>query len=174
MTDPDLTLLLAQSAKAVREDPIEARERFHAAAKAAAPEKPGVCGRCGVHHRRITTDQCQDRAVTEAKLQASVVGKAKRRGWTVAHAGRGFVGGGEEGEGHWVTPMLKGWPDLTLIKEGHRLIFIELKRELGEFEEGQLELLALLNTTGNYAIVVRPSDNREGRVNDILRDGAPI
>jgi hypothetical protein len=70
--------------------------------------------------------------------------------------------------------MMKGWPDLTLMKAGHRIIFIETKKELGDYEDGQLELLQLLNETGNHAIVVRPSDLREGRVKAILTRGSPI
>lgn len=110
----------------------------------------------------------------EKKLQESVVGRAKRRGWKVAHAGRGWVGGTEEQGGQWVTPMSPGWPDLTLAKEGHRLIFIELKRELGEVDDDQWFWLRLLNSTGNYAVIVRPSDLREGRVTAILNEGAPL
>jgi hypothetical protein len=33
--------------------------------------------------------------------------------------------------------MSPGWPDLTLAKEGHHLIFMELKREQGEVDEDQ-------------------------------------
>jgi hypothetical protein len=112
--------------------------------------------------------------MAEKALQASVVGRAKRRGWRVAHAGRGWVGGDEDGGGQWVTPMAKGWPDLTLAKEGHRLIFMELKREQGEVEEDQWTWLRLLNLTGNHAIVVRPSDLRSGKVTAILNEGAPL
>jgi len=70
--------------------------------------------------------------------------------------------------------MAKGWPDLTLVKPGHHIVFMELKRELGTVEPEQVGWINLLNRTGNYAIVVRPSDVREGRVNAILKDGAPL
>lgn len=133
-----------------------------------------ACPNCGVKHRSLTSDQCKDRKMTERALQTSVVGRAKRRKWTVAHAGKGFVGGSEEQGGQFVTPMAKGWPDLTLAKEGHRLIFIELKRELGEVDEAQWFWLRLLNLTGNHAIIIRPSDLREGRVTRILDEGSPL
>ena len=136
--------------------------------------KAPLCDNCGVRHRSLTADQCRDRQMPEKKLQDSVVGRAKRRGWKVAHAGRGWVGGTEEQGGQWVTPMAKGWPDLTLAKEGHSLIFIELKRELGEVDDDQWFWLRLLNSTGNYAVIVRPSDLREGRVTTILNEGAPL
>lgn len=109
--------------------------------------------------------------MTEASLQAKVVGRAKRRGWAVAHAGKGWVGGEE---GQFVTPMAPGWPDLTLAKAGSRLIFMELKREQGEVSEEQLFWLRLLNECGARAIIVRPSDLREGRVRAILDHGDPL
>lgn len=138
-----------------------------------APKTP-QCANCGVRHRSLTFEQCQDRQMAEKTLQDRVVGRAKRRGWKVAHAGKGWVGDHETGTGQFVTPMAPGWPDLTLAKEGHSLIFIELKRQLGEVDDEQWFWLRLLNNTGNYAIVVRPSDLREGKVNAILNEGAPL
>ena len=132
------------------------------------------CGNCGKRHRLLTTDQCIDRSMSEKTLQDRVRDRAKRRGWQVAHAGRGYVGNAETGEGQFVTPMAPGWPDFTLAKAGHHLIFIEFKKELGEVDEKQWQWLTLLNMTGNKAIIVRPSDLREGRVTAILNQGSPI
>jgi hypothetical protein len=132
------------------------------------------CPHCAVKHRFITADQCLDRKMSEKTLQDRVVGRAKRRGWAVAHAGKGWVGGKEAGEGQFVTPMAPGWPDLTLARAGSRLIFIELKREQGEVSEEQWFWLRLLNLCGARAIIVRPSDLREGRVNAILDEGSPL
>lgn len=112
--------------------------------------------------------------MSEKTLQDRVRDRAKRRGWRVAHAGRGWVGDREGGEGQFITPMAPGWPDLTLAKSGHRLIFMELKKELGEVDDEQIAWLQLLNSTGNHAIIVRPSDLREGRVTQILNEGSPI
>lgn len=112
--------------------------------------------------------------MSERILQDRVVDRAKRRGWKVAHAGKGFVGGNEASGGQFITPMSPGWPDLTLAKPGHRLIFIELKRENGVVSDEQVAWLQLLNQTGNIAIVVRPSDLRMGRVNAILNGGKPL
>ena len=137
-------------------------------------EKPPECPNCGVRHRTITFDQCVDRSMSEKTLQDRVVGRAKRRNWKVAHAGRAWVGDREEGTGQFITPMAKGWPDLTLAKEGHKLIFIELKTEEGQVDDDQWLWLRLLNSTGNYAVIVRPSDLREGRVTAILNEGAPL
>lgn len=112
--------------------------------------------------------------MSEARLQQRVLYRARKHGWRVAHAGRGWVGGDEDSPGVVVTPMAKGWPDLTCAKSGHRLIFIELKREQGEVEPEQWEWLQLLNETGARAVIVRPSDLREGRVEAIFRGGSPL
>ena len=131
------------------------------------------CPHCQVKHRLITAEECLDRSMTEKTLQDRVVGRAKRAGWTVAHAGRAWVGG--EGEaGSWITPMSPGWPDLTLAKAGHRLIFLEIKREHGEVEEVQWTWLRLLAQCGARAAIIRPSDLREGRVKAILDEGSPL
>ena len=73
-----------------------------------------------------------------------------------------------------MTPMSPGWPDLTLARAGSRIIFMELKREQGEVAEEQWVWLRLLNLCGARAIIVRPSDLREGRVNEILDKGSPL
>jgi hypothetical protein len=112
--------------------------------------------------------------MSEKTLQDRVVGRAKRRGWTVAHAGKGLVGDISAGEARFVTPMSPGWPDLTLAKAGNRLLFIELKREQGEVSEDQWIWLTLLNLCGACAIIVKPSDLREGRVTAILDAGSPL
>ena len=95
------------------------------------------CPHCAVKHRSITADQCLDRSMSEKTLQSRVMGRAKRRGWTIAHAGKGWVGGSDDEKGSWITPMSPGWPDLTLAKAGHRLLFFEFKREQGEVEPEQ-------------------------------------
>lgn len=172
-SEPDLTLLLKVSAQAVRADKTAAKARFRSAAERAAPARPVPCANCGVKHRSLTAEQCEDRAMSEVDLQKRVIYRLKRDGWKFAHAGRAWVGG-EGDAGHWVTPMSKGWPDLTCAKAGHRLVFLELKREQGEVEPEQLEWLALLNATGARAVVIRPSDLREGRVDAITRQGSPL
>jgi len=122
------------------------------------------CPHCGVKHRMITPDECVDRRMSEKTLQNRVVARAKRRGWDVKHVGKGLTGV----DGVWVSTA-KGFPDLFMLHEGMmRVLAIELKREAGEFEPGQLEYLQLLNLCGIPAVVVRPSDLREGRVDAIL------
>jgi len=131
-----------------------------------------ICPNCGAKHRTITVEQCEDRQMPEKVLQNRVVGRAKRRNWQVAHAGKGWVG--DQETGMFITPMAKGWPDLTLAKEGHRLVFLELKREQGEVDDDQWFWLRLLGSTGNKVAVIRPSDLRSGLVTRILNEGSPI
>lgn len=109
--------------------------------------------------------------MSERTLQDRVVARAKRRGWTVAHAGKGWVGDSETGAGQFVTPMAPGWPDLFMLnpRQAPFRLAIELKREAGVLSEDQVRWLELLNACGVPAVVVRPSDLREGRVNAILR-----
>ena len=137
-------------------------------------DRPIPCPHCGVRHRSLTPDQCQDRHVTEDSLTDRVVYRSKKWGWTQAHAGRGIVGVRDDGSPIIITPMAVGWPDRTFCKAGHRIIFMELKRELGEVTEEQWFWLKLLNLTGNRAIIVRPSDLRGGKVDAIFRLGAPV
>lgn len=133
----------------------------------------GLCPGCHkpVRHRTITPEQCADRQLSEAKLQERVLYRARKWGWKVAHAGRGQVSETPEGQPVFITPMAPGWPDLFLLNPRHDppRLAIELKREQGELEPGQIEYLHLLNECGIPAVVVRPSDLREGRVAAILR-----
>jgi hypothetical protein len=107
--------------------------------------------------------------MSETKLSDRVKYRAIKHGWKHAHAGRLQLP-----DGRWITPMSAGWPDWTFAKPGHRLLFVELKKELGEVEPEQVVWLQILAQTGNYAMVWRPSDLREGRVEQIFRHGAPL
>lgn len=129
----------------------------------------GHCPHCGVKHRTITPDQCSDRRMSESTLQSRIVERAKRRGWRVAHAGKGMAAYDKAGNPIWVTQMAKGWPDLFMLNESQRRsLAIECKREEGVFEDGQIEWLQALNACGIDAVVIRPSDLRTGKVNAIL------
>lgn len=164
-------MLLKSSLKALADDPEEAKERFRAAAKANAEPCPS-CGKVIIHRKGL--GWCQDNEMSEKTLQNRIISRARTRGWKVAHVGRGWVGDLATGDGQYVTSMSPGWPDLTLAKVGHHLIFFELKREAGIVEPEQMEWLKLINSTGNYGIVLRPSDLRSGVVKTILTEGAPI
>jgi hypothetical protein len=133
-------------------------------------ERPGACANCGVRHRVKTYEQCVDGNMSERVLQDRVVGRAKRKGWKVAHAGRGIAGYDKEDKPIFVTPMAKGWPDLFMLNPRHDppVLVIELKREDGVVEPDQLVWLDMMNECGIPAVVVRPSDLRLGRVKAIL------
>ena len=122
----------------------------------------------------MTVEQCKDRRLTEAKLQSRVLYRAKKYGWRIAHAQRGIVGETEDGHPIIRTSMAPGWPDIVCAKAGNRLIFMELKAQLGELDPDQLVWATLLNSCGARAIIVRPSDLREGRVDAIFRHGDPL
>ena len=127
------------------------------------------CRRCGKHHRSITEVECADRSMTEHQLQSRVLYRAKKYGWKVAHAGRGIIER-EDGTKTVTTPMSVGWPDLMCFKVGHNppVVAMELKREVGDLQPEQVDWLLLMNECGIPAILVRPSDLREGRVTAIL------
>lgn len=151
---------LKRSIAMLAKDPIAAKQAF-------AGELKQHCPHCGVKHRTLTPDDCVDRRMSEKTLQNRVVARAKARGWVVKHVGKGMTGA----EGIWVSTAAN-FPDLFMLHEKQRrALAIELKRQQGDFEPGQLEYLQLLNVCGIPAVVIRPSDLRLGRVNAIL--GAP-
>jgi len=160
--------LLRRSVQMMLTDPVAAGKAFHAIAEATAP----LCSSCKRPTKhRLGVEWCQDRQMSERKLQDRIVARAKRRGWTVAHAGKGWVGNQETGEGQFVTPMMPGWPDLFLLNpnaKGPRAMAIECKREDGVVSPEQFIVLRLLNACGVPAVVVRPSDLRKGRVSAIM------
>lgn len=148
---------LRRSVQMVKEDPKAAKEAFSAAAAAYCPVHK-------VKHRSITPEECKDRQMKESTLQSRVVDRAKRRGWVVRHVGKGLTGE----DGVWVSTA-KDFPDLFLLHPvWHRVLAMELKREEGKFQPGQLEYLQMLNLCGIPAVVIRPSDLRLGNVNAIL------
>lgn len=164
----DETFLMARSAQMVAEDPDAAKQAFREAAKANTEPCPS-CGK-RIRHRK-GLDWCKDDQMSERTLQDRIVDRAKRRGWTVAHAGKAWVGDHDTGEGHWVTPMLKGWPDLFLMNpkaRTYKVFFIECKDQKSEPDPDQVIVMKLLIACGIPGAVIHPSDLREGRVNAIL------
>jgi hypothetical protein len=165
----DETFLLRRSIAMVEEDPDAAKEAFAEAAKANMEPCPS-CGKQIKHRKGL--GWCQDDQMSEKTLQNRIVDRAKRRGWTVAHAGKGWVGDHETGEGQFVTPMMKGWPDLFLMnptsKAMYKVFFIECKRQSEDPDPDQVRVMNLLIACGILGAVIRPNDLREGRVNAIL------
>lgn len=145
----------------LQDDPKGAKAAFKA-------ELDGHCPHCGVKHRTKTPDQCADERMSEKVLQQRVVDRAKRRGWVVKHVGKGIAAFDEAGKPIIVSTAVS-FPDLFMLHPTQRrALAIELKRQKGTFEEGQLEYLQLLNACGIPAVVIRPEQLRDGTVNAIL------
>jgi hypothetical protein len=156
----DLEFPLKRSVSMIKKDPEAAKAAFHAVAQS----KP-ICPSCRkpVKHRE-GVEWCEDQRMSEDTLKSRVTGRAKRRGWDVKHIGKGLTGP----DGVWISTA-KGFPDLFMLHEGQRRVLaIELKRETGVFEPGQLEYLDLLNACGIPAVVIRPHQLRNGELDAIL------
>lgn len=157
----DLTFPLKRSISLLASDPTGAKDAFKA-------ELAAHCPHCGVKHRTITPDQCVDRKMSEKVLQNRVVARAKSRGWVVKHVGKGIAAFDAAGKPIFVSTAAN-FPDLFMLHPTQRRsLAIELKREQGEYEPGQLEYLQLLNVCGIDAVTIRPSQLRDGTVNAIL------
>jgi hypothetical protein len=91
--------------------------------------------------------------LTEAEFQSWIVEHAKKAGWLVHHVARARVGT------RWVTPVKKGWPDLTLVRPP-RVVFLEVKRDAKQKLRPEQEvLLAQLQACpGVEAWVCSPDD----------------
>jgi len=146
----------------MKEDPKAAKEAFHAAAKQWCPS----CERFITHRGGL--DWCKDHKMSEKTLQSRAVARAKTRGWDVKHVGKGTVATGADGA-PIIVSSAKSFPDLFMLHERQRrALAIELKREDGTFEPGQLEYLQLLNVCGIPAVVIYPHNLRDGVLNAIL------
>jgi len=85
---------------------------------------------------------------TEKQLQLEIVRLAKRCGWRVYHT-------------HDSRRSEFGFPDLAMVRHG-RLIFAELKRELGKPTPEQSRWLeALSMVPGTEVYIWRPQDWQE-------------
>jgi hypothetical protein len=117
---------------------------------------------------RLTPEQREDRAMSEAALKAAVVAAATMAGWkvfTVSNAWRS-------------KNVMKGtgYPDLTCARQG-KVVFIELKRQAEQLEPKQVEWAeaitpyphAITSTDPIRWYVIRPSDLRAGRPGWIFR-----
>lgn len=84
--------------------------------------------------------------LTEAQWQQQVINLARVLNWDVYHT-------------RYSLGSQAGFPDLTLVKPGRKLVFLELKRESGKASPSQLAWIARLNETDHaVAMVAKPSD----------------
>jgi hypothetical protein len=130
---------------------------------------------------RLTDQERADRNLTEMDFQRQLVGPnglATMLGWLHVHFRSAKT------ERGWRTPgsgeLLEGWPDLVLVR-GRRLIFAELKRELGHLTPQQSFVVEVLQSLELHlprfadpypqveVHVWRPSDLTAGRIAEVLR-----
>ena len=108
--------------------------------------------------KRLTDEEREWRRYSEKEFQSKVMKFAREQGWLVAHFhdSRKMVR-----RGNRYIPVgdsdAKGFPDLVVVR-GNRILFWELKKELGKTKPEQDEWLAALQAAGLEARVVRPSD----------------
>lgn len=103
------------------------------------------------------------RTMSESALQAHVIDCAHKFHWLVMHTRPARTADGAR----WISHISGdvGYPDLTLARGG-RVLFIELKRELGSMGPGQLEWLTAL---GEGAMTLRPHAWLDGTIEKLLR-----
>lgn len=109
--------------------------------------------------KRLTDQERAWRSLSEKQFQTQVLELAEMRGWLTAHfsdSRRQVVR--PDGQRFFVGDKgAKGFPDVVLVKPP-RIMFWELKKELGKTTPEQDEWLELLELCGMEARVVRPSD----------------
>lgn len=103
---------------------------------------------------RLTSEDKAWRAISEREWQNQVHRLAASLGWKYYHAPDNKPINGR------IQKIVAGFPDLVLVK-GNRLMFAELKKEIGVLSAAQEEWIAALRATGVEVYVWRPSQVRE-------------
>lgn len=112
---------------------------------------------------RLTDEERADRAMSEKNLHSRVAYRARKYGVKMLHIQRALAAG------QWMTPAAKGFPDLLIVTR-FRIMFRELKKELGKLTPEQEEWRDRLIQSGGDYDVWRPSDLRSGRIERELKD----
>ena len=110
--------------------------------------------------KRLTPQEQLARSMPESELQQSVISLAKVQGWLVAHFRPGMTK-----RGNWITPVQgdgAGFPDLVLAKD--RVLYVELKTELGKLTASQTMWMSALKHAGENTFVWRPSQWMDGTI----------
>lgn len=95
--------------------------------------------------------------VREDQWQRTVIETARAMSWRVVHF-RGVKVQTNDGTRH-MTPVAadaKGWPDLVLVRE--RVVFAELKSDVGTVRPEQRAWLDALEAAGQEVYVWKPRD----------------
>lgn len=100
---------------------------------------------------------------TETGFQGWVIAYAKAHGWRVAHFHKA-----RRKDGGWSTPVAAdgaGFPDLVLVR--NRVIWAELKTDVGRLSPEQDAWMTALIIAGECHYVWRPKDRAE--IEEVLR-----
>jgi hypothetical protein len=103
---------------------------------------------------RLSSQDKAWRAISEKDWQNRVEQLALFLGWKYYHAPDNRPVHGR------IQKIVAGFPDCVLVK-GNRLIFAELKKEVGVVSEAQQLWMDALEATGAEVYVWRPSQMRE-------------
>lgn len=103
---------------------------------------------------RLTILEKSYRSISEREWQNHVHKVAVAYGWKYYHAPDNKPVNGR------IQRVVAGFPDLVLVK-GQRLIFAELKKEIGVLSDAQKDWLDSLQKTGVEVYVWRPSNMLE-------------
>lgn len=101
------------------------------------------------------------------QLQDAIVDCARRQGWRAMHVPRARPRGDV-----WTTPVAydgKGWPDLTLVRAGDRVIFVEVKGDGDTLRYEQEEWIERLRAAGGEAHIWTKKEWNDGTVDRVLR-----
>lgn len=108
---------------------------------------------------RLTLEDRQLRAISEAQWQHQVEQIARLHDWRLFHAPDNRPVTARSGR-RYVQNIRAGFPDLVLVR-GPRLLFAELKRETGRLSDEQHAWLNDLARASAEVYVWRPSDLSE-------------
>jgi hypothetical protein len=93
-------------------------------------------------------------AITESQFQRQVLELARLHGWITAHFRPGMTR-----KGRWMTAVAGdgvGFPDLVLVRD--RVIYAELKTDVGRIRVEQARWIKLLRRAGQEVYVWRPAN----------------
>ena len=108
---------------------------------------------------RLTDLQLLDRSVSEDDLLTAVMGMFRALGWLAHHVRRSDQA---------IQMGDAGLPDIIAMRPP-RLVVAELKKETGKATLDQMKWLEAFVAVGGEAYIWRPSDQRTGVIERILR-----
>jgi hypothetical protein len=104
--------------------------------------------------KKLTEEQLVLRSISEREWQSHVCRIAQLKGWRYYHPPDNRPVNGR------IQKVVSGFPDLCLIKN-NRMVFAELKREMGIVSAEQEEWIDAIKKCGIEVYVWRPSNLHE-------------